>query len=294
MTACPQPTTAYHFRFPDGLINFGDTLNELLLPRLFPRLRMDAAGEDCPQVLVGIGTLINAATVERLARFDHKLVFSTGYGYLEGRAVTLAADWEVGCLRGPLSAKALGLAPAMAITDGAMLAARHLPQPGERARQPAFMPHITTARFGERFWPSLCSELGLAYLDPRAPVEANLAGVAQAAYLITEAMHGAILADAYRTPWMAVTICDVLRFKWQDWCSSLGLTYAPTVLPPVWPDRATGPLAKAKLAFRRAQIARIIRGLMREQRLSLSDDRLLGERLDQLEACAAVLAQRMV
>jgi succinoglycan biosynthesis protein ExoV len=48
--------------------------------------------------------------------------------------------------------------------------------------------------------------------------------------LITEAMHGAIVADALRVPWTAVSIGPCFnQEKWLDWGLSVGVT--PEVVP---------------------------------------------------------------
>jgi succinoglycan biosynthesis protein ExoV len=45
-------------------------------------------------------------------------------------------------------------------------------------------------------------------------------------------MHGAILADAFRVPWIAVSSSrSINSFKWNDWARSLGVTYAPKHIP---------------------------------------------------------------
>ena len=52
-------------------------------------------------------------------------------------------------------------------------------------------------------------------------------------------MHGAIVADALRTPWIpVVTSPRILSFKWQDWCASIGVPYQPWILLPL-PDYPT-------------------------------------------------------
>jgi len=69
---------------------------------------------------------------------------------------------------------------------------------------------------------------GLIFIDPRGPVERVMESIRVARCVLTEAMHGAILADAWRVPWRAVRLYShVLGSKWVDWTASLRLTYAP-------------------------------------------------------------------
>src|SRR3569623_1144475 len=50
---------------------------------------------------------------------------------------------------------------------------------------------------------------------------------------MTEAIHGAIVADTLRVPWIPVACSpEVAPFKWIDWTQSLGLDYRPIRLPP--------------------------------------------------------------
>jgi succinoglycan biosynthesis protein ExoV len=45
-------------------------------------------------------------------------------------------------------------------------------------------------------------------------------------------MHAAILADAFRVPWVAVTTSRVINsFKWEDWATSLQVAYRPRRVP---------------------------------------------------------------
>ena len=44
-------------------------------------------------------------------------------------------------------------------------------------------------------------------------------------------MHGAIVADALRIPWIPLKVMpDLLEFKWQDWCMSINVPYKPYTL----------------------------------------------------------------
>jgi hypothetical protein len=44
-------------------------------------------------------------------------------------------------------------------------------------------------------------------------------------------MHGAIVADTLRTPWVAVkTKQGILDFKWNDWLNTIGALYNPFVI----------------------------------------------------------------
>lgn len=70
--------------------------------------------------------------------------------------------------------------------------------------------------------------------------------LAAAPLVITESMHGAILADAFGTPWKAVSISH--RFnaeKWHDWADSLDLTLEVAKFFPLM-DRVSGVTSERK------------------------------------------------
>jgi succinoglycan biosynthesis protein ExoV len=70
----------------------------------------------------------------------------------------------------------------------------------------------------------------IRYIDPRWPVETVLAEIAASSILVTEAMHGAIVADSLRIPWVPISPNGRHHAKWYDWADSLGieLTFSPT------------------------------------------------------------------
>jgi succinoglycan biosynthesis protein ExoV len=209
----------FYYRGKKGVTNFGDELNTWLWRRLLPGL----LDEDDGTLFVGVGTLLN----DRLPRARRTIVFGAGVGYGTGLPETLRG-WKIYCLRGPLSARALNVSPSLAVTDPALLVRRLLgPAGAPKSHRLAFMPHWISAC---ELWEDACRVAGLGYIDPRRPVEEVLGAITQTETLITESLHGAIVADALRVPWACVSDASnpsLLPFKWHDWCASVGVRYAP-------------------------------------------------------------------
>ena len=211
----------YYHKFDDGSVNFGDDLNAWLWNRLLPGYFDD----DDETTFVGIGTLLNEALPRRTPLAKRRLIFSTGLGYGE-KTFELGPDYTVYCVRGALSAWKLGLDPEAAVTDGALLIRRVYEPNSTKTVKFSFMPHIE--RIAGEAWKSICDELGFGYIDPRGSTEEVLKQICETEVLLTEAMHGAIVADALRVPWVPLVTSDkILSFKWQDWCGSVDVAYKP-------------------------------------------------------------------
>ena len=226
----------HYFRDAGGLRNFGDDLNEWLWPRLIPDLLDDDEGV----TLVGIGTLLNETIHQHLSPTCRRVVvFSSGVGY-GSTTPNVDRRWMIYCLRGPLSARALGVPEDLAVTDGAVLLRRVYSPAAMKSHRFSYMPHAVHAQAAAGAWEQLCDEIGFGYVDPRWPVEKVLAGISSTESLLTEAMHGAIVADALRIPWIPMDSTGrfpMLPFKWQDWCMSVGVSYQPKRIPPLWAAR---------------------------------------------------------
>jgi len=193
---------------PDG--NLGDDLNPWLWPRLLPGL-IDGEGA----WLVGIGTLLN----ERLPPEGELVILGAGAGL--GERPVVDARWRVFGVRGPLTAQALGLPPELAVGDPAILAADFV-APARERRGVGFMPHYISMPDWD--WRRTAEGMGLVFVDPQAPVDETLAQIAGLESLISEAMHGVIVADALRTPWVGLGIDpDFYDWKWRDWGLSVGV-----------------------------------------------------------------------
>lgn len=270
-----------YWRFPNGTPNFGDDLNPWLWKQLIPRL----FDEDDSVAFVGIGTIIN----ERLADLTHgarrRIIFGSGVGYHDS-VPTLDESYHVYCVRGPLSAQALQLPEAAAITDPAVLVRRVFSGDGMKSHRFAFMPHVVM--MDDRGWKMICEELDITFVDPRSPIEEVLNAISQSEVLFAEAMHGAIIADALRVPWVPVTTHPgILEFKWQDWCQSISQVYEPVAIAPQQPtSRSIGPLAPVRAVrntLRRKAATLQFRSVLKSARPCLSSDLLIEQRTTQLE-----------
>lgn len=215
------------FYFKHSAGNFGDDLNSWIWEQLIPGV----FDEDESAVFFGIGTVLNDRLYERAPKAHQIVVFSSGVGYGKQHLANLPKvddSLRIYCLRGPLSAQALGVSPEVAVTDGALLIRRLVNVTDHKTNQFAYMPHVDQAINGSKAWKSVCDQLGFGYIDPRWSREKVLSSISQTEILLTEAMHGAIVADALRVPWIPIhTNSKILGFKWWDWCLSIGVEYQP-------------------------------------------------------------------
>lgn len=209
----------FHYDIASG--NFGDDLNLWLWDEILPGWREAMPGH----LLVGVGTLINNA----LPRGVPKLVLGSGVGYGALPDAELMAECRFVAVRGPRSAKALGLPPEVGIVDPAVLIA-DLPafQNIPKSSRPVFVPHHASVHRTD--WAVLCDKAGVDYVSPEGEARAVITKIAAAPLVIAESMHAVILADAFGVPWVGVSISYTFNgVKWLDWGDSLGIT--PDIQP---------------------------------------------------------------
>lgn len=205
--------------------NFGDDLNAWLWEYLQP----GAWSEGSRPLFSGIGSIIGNPTPPA----DRIVIFSSGIGYSPIPADFHSDRFDVRAVRGPMSARVLGLPPEKAVADGALLLAKvpeFAPLPEDRRHGVVFVPHHEVMT--EPAWLAAAALAGVEVLDPRGECRSVLHRLRSARLVIADSMHAAIIADTLRVPWVPVTTSSATNtIKWLDWSLALGLPYEPTALP---------------------------------------------------------------
>ncbi|MDX1552511.1 MAG: polysaccharide pyruvyl transferase family protein [Marinobacter sp.] len=201
-----------------GVRNFGDDINPALMSRF---INKDILLSD-EIALFGIGTILNDKNIKNSGHYARKVIFSSGVGY--GQLDTkLDESWEVACVRGPGSARALGVGLDKAIADGAILLSEIYSKPAIKRSRAVFIPHVNSHLSTGRLLAATADKLDMDYLTPSCDADEFIHTVASAPFIVTEAMHGAILADTMRVPWIPVSLHEFHEFKWRDWMESMEL-----------------------------------------------------------------------
>lgn len=240
-----------------GSQNFGDNINPFLLEKLLTPEILNS-NDVC---VVGIGTILSERTAGLVASFPRKVVFSTGTGY--GDLPTLDHTWDIACVRGPKTAEILDLPPSKAVCDGAILLSDYFDiVPEDERSGTVFIPHIRTHWWAGQALESISNELGWRYLTPDLPAEQFIEGVSRARLVVTEAMHGAILSDTMRVPWLPVALHQHNEFKWRDWFESVELSYQCEFLEPkLWNPNKNQLMSGLKWPYQKWKVARVRRQL---------------------------------
>ncbi|SFN93907.1 succinoglycan biosynthesis protein ExoV [Thioclava dalianensis] len=192
--------------------NFGDDLNEWIWDRLIPGWQ----SWDDEVTLFGVGTIINQQSTEKY-RDSRLLVLGSGVGY--GASLDLESMprcWDFQSVRGPRSARLLGLPIERGIIDPAAMISefseyRNL----EKSDAPIFVPHHESVERHD--WASLCQDFGVSYVSPCGGYKDVIAEIARAPLVFAESMHAAIFAESFRVPWVPVRIGPSFNAeKWID------------------------------------------------------------------------------
>jgi hypothetical protein len=204
--------------------NFGDELNLHVWPALLPKGFLD---EDESELFVGIGSIIGT----QMNPAARKFVMGSGYAGYMGLPDVHDGTWDIRFVRGPGTAERLGITADLAICDSAVLLRQMDLPPPDKSVGIAFMPHYESLERGN--WAEACRLAGITLIDATEPVDKVINQLRGASLLITEAMHGAIVADALRTPWVAARpIYGGHHMKWLDWAGALDIDLRMNPLKP--------------------------------------------------------------
>jgi len=250
--------------------NFGDQLNCWMWPRLMP----DFFDEDDSRLFLGIGTIIS----QWMPGNAQKLVL--GAGTTPEIAPKLDATWKILSVRGPLTARVLGISEDYSVTDPAMLISNFIKRDADTSGPVTLMIHHARSKRGN--WKLACALAGINCIDPHDDVDHVIQTLSKSRLVLAEAMHAAIVADALRVPWIPVVIHDHINaFKWSDWCHSMCLDYRPVVLSPLLDGSAAlGARIRAKIMpyYLATQLSKV----MRTTAPMLSSDTVMAARRDRL------------
>ena len=261
--------------------NFGDEINVDIWERIFPDI-IDFENEyirgESTDIFIGIGTLLN----EQIPDINTKIIFGSGVGY---GTPQIDDSWLVMFVRGPLSCEQLNIDKSNFITDPALLLVNYYEKKTIKGRI-GFMPHHDS--LSSLDWNKLCNQLGLMYLDPTADYNNSLRDLLSCEKVIAEAMHGAIVADAFDIPWCAVSLHGHINtFKWLDWTKSLNVELFINKFPGnVRLIRRNIPeiFNSLKFLFNNFLAKRLIQYVTRKGKWSLSQNGIRKEKISKMES----------
>ncbi|MEE1923645.1 hypothetical protein V0R50_07910 [Pseudomonas sp. 148P] len=201
--------------FAAGSANVGDELNEWIWPALLGDIQRDNVA------LLGIGTLLNEHFCRRLDNAEKIMVLGTGAGY--GTPPALDGRWHFHAVRGLRTAQRLGLEAHLAIADSAyLLASLDWNATAGRRDSVVLVPHHRSLRYVD--WNQVCEQAGMRFVSPLLPAPEFMSALTGARLVLTEAMHGAILADIVRVPWQGFSFGGQFNAdKWHDWAEMFDL-----------------------------------------------------------------------
>ena len=211
------------YYYKDEVGNFGDDLNPWLWDKLLPGF----FDENENDLMIGIGTLLN----HKIPVAGKKHVFGSGYGY--GSLPRIDDSYNFLCVRGPKTAQALNLPDSLALTDSAILI-KSIEQPEiKKTYKFGFIPHHSSiTNFS---WDKLCTQIGFNFINPCWSVDKVLLELGKCEIVLCEAMHGAIVCDALRIPWIPIKCYSYISdFKWEDWLLTADMTYKPILIPSLY------------------------------------------------------------
>lgn len=191
-----------------GRPNFGDDLAPYLFQRLTGAKVRFEANRSVPHVL-GIGSILSKATSASII---------CGSGLIA--PVNTPIHARAIAVRGELSLQGLASIPDdVLLGDPAVLVSELINPPSEKHHPFGFIPHVRSV---DR-WTSW-NVRGLHLIDPGAPVWKVVDDIASCETIISQSLHGIVIADALGVPNVWVAPSDSMlggRFKFDDYFTTI-------------------------------------------------------------------------
>jgi len=207
--------------------NAGDNLNNVLWDLLLPANKFLPANE----ALLGIGTYHNPKVPIGIKKLH---IFGAGSDIVSKTEWLKKFECDFHFVRGPLTARNWSC-EGNAITDGAMLLSHTslMYLPDIKSKKIGYIPHHCSSNNAD--FQKICDSADIEFINVRTnDIEKFISQVKSCEYIIAEALHGAIVADIFRKPWVAVkSAAYINEFKWNDWCRTLKLSYTPIGIEPI-------------------------------------------------------------
>lgn len=218
--------------FKGNIPNVGDELNPYLWDRLLPNV-ISSKNAD---LFIGIGSILD----KRYEGDRKKIIFGAG-ARGENSVPVIDNTWDIKFVRGPLTSSLLKARDVNAkhITDPAILVHKLFkPAVLKQRTEVGLIPYFRTHHAP---WKDIAEMLGARLISPSLPVDSFINFVSKCKFVITEAMHGAIISDSLRIPWIPFSSFSRVNegatnsFKWNDWSLSMKVKCSLLKLPVFWP-----------------------------------------------------------
>ncbi|WP_010137035.1 polysaccharide pyruvyl transferase family protein [Ochrovirga pacifica] len=217
--------------------NFGDDLNGWLWPKIFHK---DALNEKDNIALLAIGSILigNSDYIKKANQHQKKVIVGTGVRSI-AEQLKFDESWDLTFFRGPFSSMVATGEPGNYISDSAyyltLLKDYKQWKTAPKKYKVSVIPYYKSIDTID--WKSCCEQLGWNLIDPTGfDIEYFIKEVSQSEFVISEAMHGAIIADILRVPWQRLKYKAhlfegeaVSEFKWHDWMYSINITNSNTI-----------------------------------------------------------------
>lgn len=196
--------------------NFGDALNEILLPHFGIPIRHCATPEDAD--VIGMGSILNLVP----ENFSGT-VLGAGFLWPSSRGRFETADLRI--LRGRLTAERCRAPASTVLGDPGLLVRRLRPDGIEKRHTLGLVPHFLEQedeplRQLLRRYPA-----ETVFIDVRNPPVEVIRAVAECEFIASSSLHGLVAADALGVPNAWIVQSDKVRgrgFKFRDYYSAFG------------------------------------------------------------------------